>query len=57
MPDHRDRFSPGFLELLADLGITGPTDLTARSDKVRGYIPRLREAAAKIIAANPEIVR
>jgi hypothetical protein len=42
--------------MLADLGIAVPADLLTRADEVRAFLLRLREVAAGIIAANPEIV-
>jgi hypothetical protein len=54
-PDVQDKFSPGYLHLLADLGINSSADLYQRSDKVRNVLPRVWEVAEAIIAANPEI--
>ena len=60
----RDRFSPGYMQLLRDVGITmsgvpiGPrtiADLQQRSEQVKELLPRLWEVAEAIIAANPEI--
>jgi hypothetical protein len=51
----QDRFSPGYRELLADLGITGLGDLQRRSAQVKGLLPSVWEVAEAIIAANPGI--
>jgi hypothetical protein len=55
-PDERDVHTPGYFAMLADLGIAVPADLLTRADEVRAFLLRLREVAAGIIAANPEIV-
>lgn len=51
----QDRFTPGYLALLADVGISDPADLTPRSAQVRSFLPRLQGMADTILAANPEI--
>lgn len=51
----RDRFSPGYGELLGDLGIGSPDVLRQRGEQVRGILPRLQEVAQSIVAANREI--
>jgi hypothetical protein len=51
----QDRFSPGYRQLLGDLGITSPADLQQRGEQVREFLPRLWEVAEAIIAANPGI--
>jgi hypothetical protein len=50
-----DRFSPGYRELLADLGIASFADLQRRGEEVRGFLPRVWEVTEAIMAANPEI--
>jgi hypothetical protein len=54
-PAVRADFAPGFEELVADLGITSPTDLTQRAQDVLEYLPRLRHLSEAILAANPDI--
>ncbi|WP_405149323.1 hypothetical protein OG589_14145 [Sphaerisporangium sp. NBC_01403] len=48
-------FSPGFLRLLGDLGVGSPRDLRERGREVLGFLPRLREVAGAVMAANPGI--
>ena len=45
--------TPGFEELLGDLGITSPADLGRRAGDVRGFLPGLGRVAEAILAANP----
>jgi hypothetical protein len=52
-----DRFAPGFADLAADLGIATPAELERRARDVLDYLPRLRDLAETIIAANPDIER
>ena len=54
-PDLRERFEPGYRVLLGDLGITSAADLRWRCDEVEAFLPRVREVAAAIVAANPAI--
>ena len=54
-PIERERFLPGYLAMLADLGISSPADLLTRAEAVRAYLPRLREIAAEINATTPAI--
>ena len=51
----QEKFSHGYRELLGDLGISSVADLQRRSEQVRRYLPRVREVAEAIIAANPGI--
>jgi hypothetical protein len=51
----QDRFSPGYRQLLADLGITSFADLQQRGEQVKAILPRVWEVAEAIMAANPEI--
>jgi hypothetical protein len=53
--DLRQRFRPGYQQLLADLGITSPADLQHRSAQVRAFLPRLWTVTEAILAANPGI--
>jgi hypothetical protein len=48
-------FSPGFVELVAALGITSPGDLARRAQDVFDYLPWLRRLTEAILTANPEI--
>jgi hypothetical protein len=50
-----DRFLPGYLELLADLGMMSPADLRARGGQVSAYLPRLMGAAEAIMEATPDV--
>jgi hypothetical protein len=51
----RDTFTPGYMALLADLGITSHADLNRRCDEVRAFLPLVWEEAEAIMQANPEI--
>jgi hypothetical protein len=51
----QDRFSPGYRQLLGDLGITAFADLKQRGEQVREMLPRIWEVAEAIMAANPGI--
>ncbi len=46
--------TPGFQELLGDLGVASPADLVRRAAEVRGFLPRLGRVAEAILAANPD---
>lgn len=51
----QDRFSPGYRQLLGDLGITSFADLQQRGEEVKGLLPHVWEVAEAIMAANPAI--
>ncbi len=51
----QERFSPGYRQLLGDLGITSFADLQRRSAQVKELLPRVWEEAEAIMAANPGI--
>jgi hypothetical protein len=51
----QEKFTPGYRQLLADLGITSFADLQQRSQQVKALLPHVWEVAEAIIAANPEI--
>lgn len=51
----RERFEPGYRELLGDLGIGSFAGLVRRGEEVEAFLPRLWSVAIAIIAANPEI--
>ena len=51
----RDRFGPGYLQLLGDLGISSFADLRQRNEQVELFLPRVWEVAEAIMAANPGI--
>ncbi|MBN6058069.1 hypothetical protein JYK22_39470, partial [Nonomuraea sp. RK-328] len=53
-PLHRSRL-PAFQAALADLGIASPADLRRRAGEVTRFLPRLRQAAEHILAANPAV--
>jgi hypothetical protein len=49
------KFTPGYRQLLGDVGITSFFDLQQRSEQVKGAIPHVWQVAEAIMAANPEI--
>jgi hypothetical protein len=49
------RFSPGYRQLLGDLGIASFADLQQRGEQVRELLSCVWEVTEAIIAANPEI--
>jgi hypothetical protein len=51
-----DGSDPGFRELLGDLGITSHADMRRRGGRVEAFLPRLRDEAEAIMAANPQIL-
>ena len=51
----QDRFSPGYRQLLGDLGITSFADLQQRSEQLKELLPRVWEVTEAILAANPGI--
>ncbi len=51
----REQFSPGYRQLLGDLGIASFADLQQRSDRVKAWLPQVWEVAEAIMAANPDI--
>lgn len=51
----RKRFSPGFHELLTDLGITSYDDLQQRTKRIKDFVPRVWRVAEAIMTANPAI--
>lgn len=51
----QDRFSPGYRQLLGDLGITSFADLQQRKKVIEIFLPRVWEVAEAIMAANPRI--
>jgi hypothetical protein len=51
----QERFSPGYRQLLADLGISSFPDLQQRCQQIEALLPRVWEVAEAIMAANPEI--
>ena len=51
----QDRFSPGYRQLLGDLGITSFADLQQRKEELKGLLPRVWEVTEAILAANPGI--
>jgi len=50
-----EEFSPGYRELLADLGVASSADLQRRSQEVEEFLPRLWQEAEAIMAANSSI--
>ena len=51
----RERFDPGYRDLLGDLGIISFADLRQRGELVKGHLPRVWAVAEAIMAANPDI--
>jgi hypothetical protein len=49
------RFSPGYQQLLGDLGITSFADLQQRCEQVKQFLPQVWEVSEAIMAANPGI--
>jgi hypothetical protein len=49
------RFTPGYRQLLSDLGITSFADLQRRMQQVKELLPRIWGVAEAIIAVNPGI--
>lgn len=54
-PEVQASFSPGYRDLLGDLGIASFADLQQHAEQVRGFLPQVWEVAEAIIAANPGI--
>ncbi len=54
-PELRDRFDPGYRELLADLGVASFADLQRRTRLVEERLPQVWRVAQAIMAANPAI--
>lgn len=54
-PPLQKEFAAGYQELLADLGIVSFADLRKRGERVRAFLPRLREEADAIMTANKDI--
>jgi hypothetical protein len=51
----RDRFDPGYRNLLADLGIRSFADLQQRARRIEQRLPEVWQTAEAIIAANPDV--
>jgi hypothetical protein len=51
----QDRFTPGYRQLLGDLGITSFADLQQRKEQIELSLPRVWEVAEAIMAGNPGI--
>lgn len=54
-PALQERFTPGFLRLLGDLGIASFADLRRRAEQTRAFLPQVWAVAEAIMAANPKI--
>jgi hypothetical protein len=52
----QEQFRPGYMELLADLGLGSIADLQQRRRQVQAFLPYVWQVAQAIIAANPEIL-
>lgn len=50
-----EKFAPGYVSLLADLGIHSYADLRSGSSQVQRFLPRIDGVAEEIMAATPEI--
>jgi hypothetical protein len=48
----QNRFTPGYLQLLGDLGIASPFDLRQRGEQIKKLLPQLWSIAEVIISAN-----
>ncbi len=51
----QERFSPGYRQLLGDLGIISFADLQQRSEQVKALLPQVWAVAEAIMVANPNI--
>ena len=51
----QEQFTPGYRQLLGDLGITSFADLQQRTAQIKAFLPRVWAVAEAIMAANPEI--
>jgi hypothetical protein len=51
----QDRFTPGYRQLLGDLGITSFADLRQRGEQIKVFLPRIWDMAEEIMATNLEI--
>ena len=51
----QERFSPGYRQLLGDLGINAFADLQQRGEQLKRLLPRVWEVTEAILAANPGI--
>jgi hypothetical protein len=54
--DVQRALAPAFDAVLADLGITSPSDLLARADAALTFLPTVWATAEAIVSANPAIV-
>ena len=54
-PELRDRFDPGYRELLADLGVASFADRQRRTEQIEELLPQVWEVAQAIMAATPAI--
>ena len=54
-PELLEVYTPGFRQLVGDLGITSFADMQQRGEELKAFLPRLREVAEAIMVANPEI--
>jgi hypothetical protein len=54
-PDMKDRFDPGYRQLLGDLGVASPAELRHRREEVERLLPSLWDEAEAIMAANSAI--
>ena len=50
-----EEHTPGFRDLLSDLGITGAADLLRRAEDVRAFLPQIWNVAIDIMDRNPRI--
>jgi hypothetical protein len=51
-----EKYLPGYLALLGDLGMGSAADIQRRGQQVRAFLPRVWQVAQAILAANPEII-
>jgi hypothetical protein len=55
MPGTPARFSEGYAELLADLGLESPADLRWRCSALENFVPRVWSVVEALIAGNAEV--
>ncbi|GAC1357661.1 MAG: hypothetical protein NVSMB42_16750 [Herpetosiphon sp.] len=51
----REKFDPGYRQLLGDLGISSFSDLEQRRDQIKAFLPSVWQVAEGIMATNGEI--
>jgi hypothetical protein len=54
-PEQQETLIPAFKAVIADIGITAPSDFIRRSKKVLEFLPALSKATEPIMMANPAV--